>query len=548
MKTDKKNKLKKLQDKFASMLPMKLMEIEVLWNEFLDNKSTSLSLFTNEVHKLSGSSGSFGFKKLGDIFYRIEAELSSLSLNKEVIHHQVNITNYIKKLFVTFESEIAIINKNLIVDKVKVRDSDQASLIYVLEDEKNLAEDLKFQIENYGYHVKIFNSVDELKTSFSKIIPNAVVADIRLPDHEVSGPAAVIAATSMIDEKVPVIFISAYDSWKDRLEAARAGGELYLIKPIDYEELVNKLDYLTGKKQQKPYRVLIVDDMEILAQKHAAVLNSAGMVTSFITSSNKLLDEVAAFMPDLILMDLYMPECNGVDAAKVLRQHVCYMNIPIVFLSTENELNYQLDALRVGGDDFLQKPIADAHLIDAVSIRAERFRRLSLQMHSDGLTKLLNHVNFKMVLEREISKAKRHKLPLSVAMVDVDNFKAINDKFGHLIGDRVLKSIGKLFRSILRQEDISARYGGEEFGIILPNTSIDNGLIVLENLRKRFSDAKIHHADGYLSATFSVGIAELSAGETISDLINHADAALYKAKSQGKNRIEKYQISQSKLK
>ena len=236
-------------------------------------------------------------------------------------------------------------------------------------------------------------------------------------------------------------------------------------------------------------------------------------------------------------MDIYMPGCSGVEAANVIRQHSGYTNLPITFLSTESGLSNQLDALRVGGDDFLQKPITDSHLLNAVTIRAKRFRELSQLMSKDSLTGLLNHINLKLFLEREVASVERHPAALSFAMIDIDFFKSINDNYGHPEGDRVIKTLARLLKSRLRECDIAGRYGGEEFAIVLKNTSLEDGVKVVESIKRIFSDIQFKAGDSHYSATFSAGIAQWKPKMTMSELIVAADEALYKAKNLGRNQI-----------
>jgi len=148
------------------------------------------------------------------------------------------------------------------------------------------------------------------------------------------------------------------------------------------------------------------------------------------------------FTPDLILIDLYMPECNGTDLAKVIRQLDAFVSIPIVFLSAESNLDKQLFAMGLGGDDFLTKPIQSQHLISSVTSRIRRSRMLRSFMVRDSLTGLLNHTAIKDLLDGEVAGAIRQKKPLSFAMIDIDHFKQINDSYGRCRQDNSNESAG----------------------------------------------------------------------------------------------------------
>jgi diguanylate cyclase (GGDEF)-like protein len=158
-------------------------------------------------------------------------------------------------------------------------------------------------------------------------------------------------------------------------------------------------------------------------------------------------------------------------------------------------------------------------------------------MERDSLTGLYNHARTKEQLELEIQKAKRRGSEVIFAMIDVDYFKKVNDTYGHPIGDRVLKNLARLLVQSLRKSDIVGRYGGEEFAIILPDTSLEKGQQVMERLRQSFSEL-YHHAEGQeFNCTFSCGIAAYPEHDNSYNLNIEADAALYKAKHQGRNRV-----------
>ncbi|MEO8342879.1 MAG: diguanylate cyclase, partial [Gallionella sp.] len=335
---------------------------------------------------------------------------------------------------------------------------------------------------------------------------------------------------------VPVVFLSAHDEFEMRLEAARAGSIAYLIKPVNIGGLIDKLDNLTSTKPLVPYRVMIVDDSVALTAYHTAILEQAGMTVKAVNNPFHVIDALD-FAPDLILIDLYMPECNGTDLAKVIRQLDAFVSIPIVFLSAENDLDKQLFAMGLGGDDFLTKPIQPPHLISSVTSRIRRSMMLRSFMVRDSLTGLLNHTAIKDQLEGEVAWVIREKKPLSFAMVDIDNFKLVNDSYGHPVGDRVIKSLSRLLKQRLRTSDLVGRYGGEEFAIVLVNADGPTALKVLDTIRDDFSQLR-HLADGQdFPVTFSCGIASVSQFSDITKLSDAADKALYKAKHAGRNRV-----------
>lgn len=255
-----------------------------------------------------------------------------------------------------------------------------------------------------------------------------------------------------------------------------------------------------------------------------------------VSDIDDLLYVLSDFKPELILMDIYMPQCSGLEAAKIIRQKDELLSVPIVFLSTESDPLQHITAMELGGDDFLQKPIADDSLVSAVQARAQRFRKLRIHMQHDGLTGLLNHVSLRTHLESEIARAQRQAEALSFAMLDIDKFKQVNDTYGHPTGDRVIKSVARMLIKRLRRSDLIGRYGGEEFAIILPDTDLNTALKVIEDIRQNFSQIVQQNNEVQFSCTLSAGITQLKLNDDINTLINNADEALYQAKNSGRNK------------
>jgi diguanylate cyclase (GGDEF)-like protein len=283
--------------------------------------------------------------------------------------------------------------------------------------------------------------------------------------------------------------------------------------------------------------VKIVDDSLSLTTYHAAVLEQVGMTVKAVHNPLKATEALLEFNPDLILIDIYMPECNGMELAKVIRQLDAFVSIPIVFLSTESNLDTQLFAMDLGGDDFLTKPIQPEHLISSVTSRIRRSLMLRSFMVRDSLTGLLNHTAIKDQLDSEVARAKRLTKPLSFAMIDIDNFKRVNDTFGHPVGDRVIKNLSRLLKQRLRASDLIGRYGGEEFAVVLVDADGSAALKVLDTIRNDFSQLSLVADGKEFSVTFSCGIADVKQFPDSNRLCDAADKALYKAKRAGRNQV-----------
>ncbi|MEC4982938.1 MAG: diguanylate cyclase [Oscillatoria sp. PMC 1068.18] len=550
------DQLKILRSVYRQQLPERIEPIETTWNQFIAIRKdehyyqiardclVSLHYLT---HRLAGSSASFGFPQIGEAARRLELLFMAILESKKLptAEEQAQITVAIAILqevaiaaFPDQSSRQPIYTLENLPESVESENVNLPNrLVFLVEDDSILCQDLALQISCFGYQVRTFQELNELKKALIVASPAAVVMDIVFPENDLAGTKIVQNLQQGRSQPLPVLFISARGDLMARLQAVRAGGKAYFPKPIKIAELIDALDKLTSVQATQAYRVLIVEDDGALAAYYGITLQQVGMETEIVTDPLAIMPHLNDFRPDLILMDMYMPGCNGIELAAVIRQQPNYVGIPIVFLSRETDFNKQLTAIGLGGDDFLTKPIEPQHLIASVMPRVERSRLVRSLMTCDSLTGLLNHTTLKERLVTEVKRASRLHSPLAFAMIDIDRFKSINDTYGHLTGDRVLKSLSRLLKQRLRQTDITGRYGGEEFAVILPDTDSNAAVKVLDEIRLKFAQVR-QQADGEeFSVTFSCGIAVYPQQQNSTELNEAADRALYEAKHQGRDRV-----------
>ncbi|HEX9392408.1 MAG TPA: diguanylate cyclase [Usitatibacteraceae bacterium] len=319
----------------------------------------------------------------------------------------------------------------------------------------------------------------------------------------------------------------------------RAGADV-TIQPEEQTttSLARVLDLIQAREQE-PFRVLLVEDSATAVAVIQRALAQHGIDNQSITDPQQLLSAVEAYRPDLVLMDMHMPHCNGVEATRVLRQVAAYQSVPVVYLSSEKDMGMQVEALRLGGDQFLTKPCNPVLLGAVVNTKIERYREMQRSSLHDGLTGLLNHSASKTRLGQLLQTLRPERDRLCVAMLDIDHFKSVNDTYGHPVGDQVIRSLAWLLKGRLRATDIIGRYGGEEFLVVLRGADADEAHAVLDRIRRDFANMPHVHGAGVLRATFSAGLCAYPARLTVSDLSKAADDALLAAKRAGRNRIER---------
>ncbi len=527
------SRLEVLRKNYAKQLPEKISRLEELFAKLEDIEK--LKELHSAAHKLTGSGATFGFDSLSRTARELEVFLKTLLEKNEAPSDEV--ISSIRNLLDAVTQSSLHLNKVSHVTKKITASAPDNRLIFVVDDDADIAAVIALQLANFGYEARTFDDVKKIPAAFEESTPAAVLMDIMYPDDKLSGMRIMEMTQKLCEKPVPVIFMSDRDDTQLRLGAIRAGGRAYFTKPLNVSVLMDTLDMIVMPSASEPYRVLIVEDSILLAEHYSLILQKAGMKTTVITEPMKALDALIEFKPELILMDIYMPVCNGMELAAIIRQQEAYVNIPIVFLSSETRMDKQLAAMRLGGDDFLTKPIEPEYLISSVIARAQRHRSLRSLMVRDSLTGLLNHTTLLEQLDTEISRAERKISPLIFAMLDIDHFKFVNDTYGHPTGDRVLKSLSAMLKKRLRKTDIIGRYGGEEFALILPETKKDQAFKILNELREGFSSVRHFHEDTEFTVTFSGGMAVFPDFFEAQKLVDAADKALYEAKQGGRNQV-----------
>ncbi|MCL5059368.1 MAG: diguanylate cyclase, partial [Candidatus Thermoplasmatota archaeon] len=324
----------------------------------------------------------------------------------------------------------------------------------------------------------------------------------------------------------------------ERLQQALRGGcDRCLLQGTPSHAIVEHIMELNERHDQEAYRVLIVEDSKTAGHLIRRTLEENQIVSEIVNDPHQTLNALKQFNPDLILMDMYMPNCTGVEAARIIRQHDEFLSTPIVYLSGETNVALQVDAMRLGGDHFLTKPFNPVFLNAIVKSKIERYRALRRTMYHDSLTGLLNHSSGKNTLDMLLSSVAHEGGFLSVVMMDIDHFKQVNDTYGHPVGDQVIRSLSWLLKQRLRKQDILCRYGGEEFLIALPHTDAEQAFATMDRIRQDFAHIRHPYRDSHFLVTASGGIATYPLHQTSDALIKAADEALYQAKRNGRNHI-----------
>lgn len=334
-----------------------------------------------------------------------------------------------------------------------------------------------------------------------------------------------------------IIGLNLQSDFETLRQALGAGCDYCYPGATPQATIMSRIVKLSSNDEEPPYKVLVVEDSKTAAMVIRRSLSEAGIESLAISRPQEVLTSLVKFQPDLVLMDMFMPGCTGVEVTRIIRQHSEFLSTPVVYLSAATNVALQVDALRLGGDHFMTKPFNPVVLNAVVNSKIERYRALRRSMFLDSLTGLFNHITSKQRLDTMVNAAVLDGTPLCVAMVDIDHFKKVNDTYGHPMGDQVIRSMAWLLKQRLRKTDTVGRYGGEEFIVILPGTTADQAFEILDAIRLDFSRIRHLTADNSFTCTFSSGVGEWSRGLTSEALIKQADELLYQAKRAGRNQV-----------
>ncbi|HEX8140653.1 MAG TPA: diguanylate cyclase [Pyrinomonadaceae bacterium] len=312
-------------------------------------------------------------------------------------------------------------------------------------------------------------------------------------------------------------------------------------------------------REEKTPIILVADDEPINRTLIQRRLERAGYFVLVAENGREAVEAATSSSPDLIILDVMMPLMDGLTACRLIKENVATRDIPVIFLSARDETDVKVSGLALGANDYISKPFKAEELLARVEVamrmKRERDRlRLSAEearvtaeiaqerAMTDALTGLLNRYGLQRVLAHEYAEARRYARPLSCLMIDLDNFKTINDTFGHATGDAALKQVGVILTGVVRRSDMVSRYGGDEFLVLLPETDLEGAEALAEKVlasaaRQEFGDTRPR-----FQLTLSIGAATLSEEESGNDMIARADMALYEAKEQGRNRVERAEL------
>lgn len=434
--------LEQLRKLYREQLPAKLEEILSVYRrlDVAQWNTQDADALHRLIHSLTGTAGTFGFQSISELSRTVErllAAFSKATRTPNAAEWQAFNAEF-NNLQQLVHSCLATAGSHLKPPAAALKQSSDP-LIHIIEDDAEQAHAYASFLMEAGYRILIASDAPSYQTILDDPAserPAAVLMDLILPQGSMAGIELIKAITERFPSHPPVVTVSSHHSIEARLQAFRAGASRYLIKPIAPGRLIDILDELTGRLPGDPYRILMVDDDLLLLEAQAAMLRDAGMTVHTLSQPLHILDKLDQVKPDLVVLDMHMPDASGPELAAALREREDLTYLPILFLSSETDISQQLMALNLGGDDFLVKPVQPSHLVAAVTARARRTRQI-IAMQKRLQANLYER-------EREHLALNQHAI---VSIADrAGNITYVNDKFCEVSGYAYAELIGQNHR------------------------------------------------------------------------------------------------------
>ena len=451
--------------------------------------------------------------------------------------------------------------------------------ILIVDDEPLNVKLLAAMIPSDQYDtVTAYNGEEALKI-VSDLHPDLILLDIMMPGLDGYELTQRLKSDS-VSRDIPIVLVTAFGGTDCEIKGLEAGADEFLNKPVNRTELLARVKSLLSLRQYKEQiksrtcsinsitqknkdnsfaeneinlpTILVVEDDKMDAKLTLSYLQGEPYQIKLAKDGDEAISRAQQERIDVILLDLILPGKNGFEVCRTLKEKERTQNIQIVAITGLNDLDSKLKGIELGVDDYLVKPV-NMHvlrtrvksLVKKKALLDKLCDRYEMAIHSaitDKLTGLYNRRYFDYFLDLEIKRSSRQKSSLALLMIDIDNFKPINDTFGHLFGDSILNKLGELLKTKIRETDMAARYGGEEFAIVMSNTGLTEAVQVAERIRQSIQAFSFGTKSSL--ATVSIGIGMYpSDANSLNELIEKSDSSLYKAKRGGKNRVHAYSNS-----
>jgi diguanylate cyclase (GGDEF)-like protein len=508
-----------LQARFRETTRVRLQEMRSHVAKLTKEPSDAAAIagLTRAFHALAGLGGTYGFPRVSELGDEAESSIARVALPVS------------DALLKRWREILDAVETELEARAVVVPEPPVSFDVLLVERDAEFAAAVRAALEQERVAVRQCETREEVLAELDYRTPDVLILDVQ--------DSALVEdlRKSAGGENTGIVAVGDAADLSGKVRALRAGANVFLPKPADIPLLVRRVTAFRERRRRAPARVLAVEDDPTQSMILRKVLGDAGYAVTVCSNASNFEDVLAAVAPDLLLMDIHLDtgdsDVSGFDLVRLLRQNEQFSHLPVIFVSGDQERGALLGSAMSGGDTLVSKPVDWALLLSHIASSLERASALRDRTDRDALTGVFTRAAFTARANERL--ASRGPRPPLVAILDLDHFKQINDTYGHLQGDAVLRALGSCLRRGVRQhQDLAGRYGGEEFVLLLEGISVDDAVKLIERLLAEFSS--VEHVPG-LKVTFSAGVAVYA--DSLESTLRRADAALYEAKRAGRARV-----------
>ncbi len=481
------------------------------------------------AHSLIGSVGTFGFIRACDAARKLELELADPAPKR---------APEMSRLIAAIHDELQ--GEALAPQGTRrIEPTGDRLRVLVVDDDRVLCERIAAAAAMRGVRCDTAASPREARSALcAECPPTIVLLDLTFPPDGMTDAYSLLSELSAATPPIPVIVLTGTGVFTDRVEAARRGSRAFLTKSLLPDEVLDAVEQFLERERLVATRVLIVDDDPAVLEAMRVLLEPHNLEVSTLADPLRFWERLEEVAPELLILDVDMPGVNGPELCRTVRNDPRWSGIVVIFATAHTDAATVEEAFSAGADDYIAKPIVGGELVNRVANRLERIRLFRAQAETDYLTGLATRAKADKDLAHLAALADRFSEPLSVAMLDVDGFKLVNDRHGHLVGDSVLRRLGDHLRRDFRGTDVIGRWGGEEFIVGMYGMTRCNGVQRLADTLERFGEEEFTGDRGTLRVSFSAGVAEYQLdGCDLKTVLRAADEALYRAKAAGRARV-----------
>lgn len=518
-----------LRAEYAATLPAQIEELRTLVTAYYADPASAVDRrrLENLSHRLAGTAGSYGFVDVSRAAARIQNALGGQDLPQPALATEIHLA--------LMEAEAAVTAGLRPTIGLPPRSPAHRSTVLLV----GVDGQTRRVIREAGRRILVETVAVKDWAAAVAHLANGTVNAVLFDMAFAANASLLRSVTPSGAQGEPTLGVVGDEtSTSERVEAVGMGARVFLGRRADSAACQEALGRLLIRAEEKS-RILLAEDDPHFAAFVRVVLEKSGMEVHLVSTVDALIPALERVQPDLLMLDQILIGAMGVELCRAVRLSGRWLSLPIVLITQVQQRSTRLAAYLGGVDDFIQKPVQADELLVRVQARLRRARELHEQTDRDPLTGLLNRRMFTEQANIRVSEARRHGRPLSLALLDIDHFKLVNDRFGHAVGDMVLSALGRLLSTRFRAEDLRGRWGGEELVIAFPGQVLGDVLQTTDHLRQEFSAIRFQGPDRVpFHVTFTAGVVQLGPdGTDLGALIGAADRYLYQAKANGRNRV-----------